>query len=79
MIPYLSSRLAKNDKIISMFVIVPGLFGKFKGLAIFTEMGREGGGGQTLLESSRTGCFLGHFSKVQQLNNNCSKICGYFD
>ena len=34
-IPCLSSSLAKNDKIMSMFVLFPGFFGHFESLAFF--------------------------------------------
>ena len=38
-IPCLSSGLAKNDKIMSMFVLFPGFFGHFESLAFFFENG----------------------------------------
>ena len=45
----LSSGLAKNDKIMSMFVLFPGFFGYFESLAFFSKIG-----GQTLHQSSHT-------------------------
>ena len=36
-IPCLSSDLAKNDKIMSMFVLFPGFFGHFESLAFFRK------------------------------------------
>ena len=36
-IPCLSSGLAKNDKIMSMFVLFPGFFGHFESLAFFQK------------------------------------------
>ena len=36
-IPRLSSGLAKNDKIMSVFVLFPGFFGHFESLAIFQK------------------------------------------
>ena len=45
-IPCLSTGLAKNDKIMSMFVLFSRLFGHFEGL-VFFENG--GGGGGTIL------------------------------
>ena len=40
MIPCLSSGLAKNDKIMSMFVLFSRLFGHFKGL-VFSKIGEQ--------------------------------------
>ena len=50
-IPCLSSGLAKNDKIMSMFVLCSLLFDHFDSLAFFKN-GGGGGGGQTLHQSS---------------------------
>ena len=50
-IPCLSSGLAKNNKIVSMFVLFSLLFGHFESLAFFEN------GGQTLHQSSKTGYF----------------------
>ena len=36
-VPCLSSGLAKNDKIMSMFVLFPGLFGHFESLAFLRK------------------------------------------
>ena len=36
-IPCLSSGLAKNDKIMSVFVLFPGFFGHFESSAIFRK------------------------------------------
>ena len=38
-IPCLSSGLAKNDKIMSVFVLFPGFFGHFESLAFFEDRG----------------------------------------
>ena len=38
-VPCLSSGLAKNDKIMSMFVLFPGLFGHFESLAFCENRG----------------------------------------
>ena len=38
-IPCLSSGLAKNDKIMSVFVLFPGFFGHFESLAFFSKIG----------------------------------------
>ena len=51
-VPCLSSGLAKNNKIMSMFVQLSRLFCRFQGLAFFSKMGR-----QTLHQSSQAGCF----------------------
>ena len=48
-IPCLSSDLAKNDRVMSMFVLFPGFFGHFEILAFFSKIG-----GQTLHQSSQT-------------------------
>ena len=48
-IPCLSSGLAKNDKIMSAFVLFPGFFGHFESLAFFSKIG-----GQTFYQSSQT-------------------------
>ena len=48
-VPCLSTGLAKNDKIMSMFVLFSRLFGHFESLAFFSKMG-----GQTLHQSSQT-------------------------
>ena len=48
----LSSGLAKNNKIMSTFVLFSRLFGHFKSFFFF---GNEGG--QTLYQSSQAGCF----------------------
>ena len=45
----LSTGLAKNDKIMSIFVLFSQLFGHFESLAFFSKMG-----GQTLHQSSQT-------------------------
>ena len=49
-VPWLSTGLAKNDKIMSMFVLFSRLFGHFESLAFF----ENGGGGQTLHQRSQT-------------------------
>ena len=46
-IPCLSSDLAKNDRVMSMFVLFPGFFGHFE--IFFSKIG-----GQTLHQSSQT-------------------------
>ena len=51
-IPCLSSGLAKNNKIMSIFLLFSRLFGNFESLAFFSKMG-----GQTLHQSSQTGYF----------------------
>ena len=38
-VPYLSSSLAKNNKIIPMFVLFSGFFGHFESLAFFRIKG----------------------------------------
>ena len=48
-VPCLSTGLAKNDKIMSMFVLFSRLSGHFESLAFFSKMG-----GQTLHQSSQT-------------------------
>ena len=48
-IPRLSSDLAKNDRVMSMFVLFPSFFGHFEILAFFSKIG-----GQTLHQSSQT-------------------------
>ena len=48
-VPCLSTGLAKNDKIMSMFVLFSRLFGHFESLAFFRKIG-----GQTLHQSSQT-------------------------
>ena len=40
-IPCLSSGLAKNNKIISMFVLLSRLFYHFESLALFSKMGNK--------------------------------------
>ena len=50
-VPCLSSGLAKNSKIMSMFVQLSGFFAVFK-VWLFSKMGR-----QTLHQSSQAGCF----------------------
>ena len=40
-VPCLSTGLAKNDKIMSMFVLFSRLFGHFASLAFFSKMGRQ--------------------------------------
>ena len=52
----LSSGLAKNNKIMSMFVLFSLLFGHFESLAFFSKMG-----GRTLQQSSRIGRFSQYF------------------
>ena len=64
-IPCLPSGLAKNNKIMSMFVLFPRFFRHLESLAFFLREG-EGGGGGTLLQSSQTGCF----DSIFQRNNN---------
>ena len=51
-IPCLSSDLAKNDKVMSMFVLFPGFFGHFESLGVFSKIG-----GQTLHQSCQTWYF----------------------
>ena len=53
-IPCLSSGLAKNNKIMSMFVLFSQLFGHLK-VWFFLENG--GGGDKTLHQRSHTGYF----------------------
>ena len=77
-IPCLSSGLAKNyNKTMAMFVLFSRLLGEFESLTFFLQLG--GGGGQTLHQTSQTRMFLVNFSKVEQLSNNFSKKCYYFD
>ena len=57
-IPWLSSGLAKNNKIMSTFVLFSRLFDHFESLAFFEN------GGQTLHQSTM---FLVNFSKSSQL------------
>ena len=52
MVPCVPSGLAK----MSMFVLFSRLFGHFESFAFFRKWG-GGGGGQTLHQSSQTGCF----------------------
>ena len=40
-IPCLSSDLAKNDRVMSMFVLFPGFFGHFEILAFFSKIGGQ--------------------------------------
>ena len=56
--PCLSAGLAKNDKIMSTFVLFSGLLAILK-VWLFpkTGGGGGGGGGQTLHQSSQMGCF----------------------
>ena len=68
-VPCLSSGLAKNNKIMSMFVPVSRIFGHFESLAFFFK--------NYTRQSNRT-VFLVNLSKVQQLSNNFSKQRGYF-
>ena len=68
MVSCLSSGLAKNDKITSMFVLLSRLFHYFESLA-FSKM--EGETNLTSKQPDRI--FLVKFSKVQQLSNNFSK------
>ena len=51
-VPCLSSGLAKNNKIMSMFVQLSWLFWPFLRFGFFSKMGR-----QTLHQSSQAGCF----------------------
>ena len=51
-VPCLSSGLAKNNKIMSMFVQLSRLFLPFLWFGFFSKMGR-----QTLHQSSQAGCF----------------------
>ena len=51
-VPCLSSGLAKNNKIMSMFVQLSRLFLSFLRFGFFSKMGR-----QTLHQSSQAGCF----------------------
>ena len=52
MVPRLSSVLAKNNEIMSMFVLFSRFFGHFESLAFFSKMRR-----QTSHQSSQTGYF----------------------
>ena len=45
----LSSDLAKNDKVMSMFVLFPGFLAMLESLALFSKIA-----GQTLHQSSQT-------------------------
>ena len=69
-IPCLSCDLGKNNKIMSYF---PGFFGHFESLAFF-ESGRT-----NLTPKHSNRMFLVNFSKVQQLSENFSKKCSYFN
>ena len=71
-IPWLSSGFAKNDKIISMFVLVSWLFVHFENLAFFEN------GGTNLTSKQSNRMFLVSFSKVQ-LSKNFLKNCSYSD
>ena len=51
-IPCLYSGSAKNNKIMSMFVLFSWLFGHFESLAFFSKIE-----GQSLHQSSEMGCF----------------------
>ena len=51
-VPCLSSGLAKNNKIMSMFVQLSGLFFAVFKVWLFSKTGR-----QTLHQSSQAGCF----------------------
>ena len=62
-IPCLSSGLAKNNKIMSMFVLFSQLFGHLK-VCFFLENG--GGGVQNLTPKQSNRIFLVNFSKLQQ-------------
>ena len=72
--PCFSSGLAKNNKIMSMFVLSSRLFGHFESLAFFEI-------GETNVAPKRSSrMFPLNFSKVQQLSNNFSKKTrGNFD
>ena len=72
-IPCLSSGLVKNDKMMSMFVLVSQIFGHFQSLAFSRKWGDKPY--TRVVEQD----VLVNLSKVQQLSNNVSKKCGYFD
>ena len=73
-IPYLSSGLAKDNQIMSMFVLFSRFFRHFESMAflVFKNGGGGGGGGDgtnlTPKQSSMQDVSV-NFSKVQQLSN----------
>ena len=71
----MSSPLAKNDNIMSMFVLFSRLF--WPQFGFFSKMGGQTHANLTPTQSNRM--FLINVSKVQQLSNNSSKKRGYFD
>ena len=71
----LSSGLAKNNKIMSKFVLFPS---HFESLVIFSKMGGGGGGRKPYTKAVKRDVFV-DFSKVQKLNSKFFKNCGYFD
>ena len=72
-IPCLSTGLAKNNKIMSMFVLFSWLLGHFENLACFRKLGDK-----PYTKAVKWDVFS-QFSKVRILNNNFLKRCGYFD
>ena len=72
-VPCLSSGLAKNNKIMLMFVIFPGVFLPFWKTVFFFE---NVGTNLTPKQSNRM--FLSCLSKVQQLSNNFFKKARLF-
>ena len=72
--PCLSSGLAKNNKIMSMFVLFSRLFSHFESLAFF-----ESGGGATNLTPKQSNWIsLVNFSKVQQFVTTIQKSATIF-
>ena len=72
-IPCLSGGLARNNKIISMFVLFSCLFGQFEILAFLSKMGHK-----PYTKAVKQDVLV-NFSKIQQLSNRFSKNRGYFD
>ena len=64
----LSSGLAKNNKIMSMFVLFSRLFGNFESLAFY----------QPYIKAVKEDVLV-NCSNVQPLSNNFSKKRGYFE
>ena len=62
-----ASDMAKNNKIMSMFVLFSRLFGHFESLAFFEKWGTN------LTPEQSSSIFLDNPLKVQQLSNNFSK------
>ena len=72
-IPCLSTGLAKNNQIMSMFVLFSRLLGHFESLACFQKLEDK-----PYTKAVKWDVFS-EFSKVGILSNNFLKRCGYFD